>query len=155
MTWTKEYIKFFKELVDGKGKISVEPPKEFAHLRYNVSSFKEGGAIILFVGNSECTAIKAKARAIMYSQLLEVKVKIGGDYTPLLPENPTIKDITACINRHAVSKPYSEKLIWEKVASMDDIEPIDKTKQPFKYATDIARDKIGPTLLRKLPRVIE
>lgn len=152
-TWAKESIKFLTELVDGKGKVSVEPPKEFAHLRYNVSSFKEGGAILLFVGNSECTAIKAKTRAAIYSQLLEVKVKIGGDGTPVLPENPTIKDMTSYINKYVVGKSYSEKYIWQQVTHLDDVEPTDNTKQPFRYATDIARDKIVPHLLDKLPRI--
>ncbi len=84
---------------------------------------------------------------------LEATLETPAQQKIQLPDNPTIKDITTCINKHVDGKPYSRQTIWEKISDMKDIEPKGKKGKAFLYDTNDAKNKIVPHLLNKLPRV--
>lgn len=70
--------------------------------------------------------------------------------SPTYKKKLTIQEITACINKRVIGKPYRPKTIWEKVRKMDDVEPTGKKAQADLYPGD----KVIPWLLKNLPRVV-
>lgn len=95
---------------------------------------------------------RANKEALSSVTLPEQETTLGHDIQ--LPDNPTIEDITVCINKYVTGKPYSSKTIWEHISKMDDVEPIDKKGKASYYDKNKTCNVIVPRLL-KLPRVVK
>lgn len=130
-----------------RGKRNIKPPEGLEFLRFGSS--QNPREIFLFVGMREVYPIETHIRGRLYQQLQEVKAKIGEEKIPVLLENPTRKQMVEYfIELTGIDYKYKtlETYIAEIEAEDYEIEPINRKKQPYRYATAIARDKIIPRL---------
>ncbi len=101
--------------------------------------------------------INCKAPFLKIQQVLgclkELRDSMEWNLDPTLPDNPTRKEIAAYV-RKVAGKDYKDRTIETYIADMDDdeVEPIDRHKQPYRYPTAIVKNRIVPHLLQRLEK---